>query len=295
MQFKDLLRLEGISPSDVNIILHYPREPEFAKVLPTLIHTRRAALDMYQAIHSRPAEQALRRGRPWAAVFVRIGPAAAPQAKMVFAGLYANHGAQDRTWGQILAEPEAQLLLKDYGIFRAESAGDLMRLQPFFDLRLAQPLKELVGRLVIRVMLTQTYVRLAEALPDTVLAIFEEGVAETPPPDWRKLTVTAAFLRTIPASWANQLAQWRGIYLIVDESDGARYVGSAFGTENLHGRWQAHVAREVGVTAQLRLRDPVNFRFSILERVSPDMPKDGVERLEQTWMTRLHTRTFGLN
>ena len=47
---------------------------------------------------------------------------------------------------------------------------------------------------------------------------------------------------------------------------------------------------------QLRKRDPKNFRFTMLQRVSPDMEADDVLRLESTWKERLHTRQpFGLN
>jgi len=105
----------------------------------------------------------------------------------------------------------------------------------------------------------------------------------------------ALTLNRLPQNWAARLREWRGVYLITDETDGARYVGSAYGQENLLGRWQAHVARDRGVTRDLARRDPVNFRFSILERVSPDMAADEVIALEHDWMDRLHTRRYGLN
>lgn len=295
MQFNDLLRLQDIAPNTVNIILHSPRHTEFAKVLPTLFHTRRAALEMYQATHSDPAERALKLGRGFAAVFVRIGPAAAGQARMVFAGLYANQGWQDRPWADIWAEPEAQYLAESFGVFAEDRGNDPAALKAFFDLRLTDHLQDLIGRLVIAATLTQTYVRLAENMTATVLAIIEQGIAETPPPDWREMMVSTPFLQAIPQGWANRLSHWRGIYIIVDETDGARYVGSACGQDNFLGRWQAHVAGEVGVTAQLRHRNPMNFRFSILEHVPLGMPADDVIALEHTWMTRLHTRTNGLN
>lgn len=46
----------------------------------------------------------------------------------------------------------------------------------------------------------------------------------------------------------------------------------------------------------LRKRDPRNFRFTILQRVSPDMEPTEVIQLESSWKERLHTRApFGLN
>lgn len=291
MKFNDILRSVGVSPGTVNVMLHSPTEREFAKVLPTLVHTRRAALDQYQSTHNAPAERALKKKRPLVAVFVKIG-----DGRLVFAGVYRNNGWQDQTVETILARSEAQFLMQTYGVYQNEVSGDLSRTFAVFDLALTEVLAEFVGRLVIGATLTQNYVRLAENFDAEILAIQEKGIAETSPPHWRDISATAAFLQAIPQGWATMLSQWRGIYLIVDETDGARYVGSAYGEDtNLLGRWKAHVAGEVGVTAKLKARKTMNFRFSILERVSPDMPATEVIALEQTWMRRMHTVKFGLN
>lgn len=137
--------------------------------------------------------------------------------------------------------------------------------------------------------------RVAANLDLPVKQITAEPALAAAPPDWRQFIMSGAEVRVLPEAWAARLREWRGIYLIVDETDGARYVGSAYGQNNLLGRWQTHVAGAGGVTAKLRHRDPVNFRFSILERVSPDMLHDEIVVLEHTWMNRLHTRQFGLN
>ena len=67
------------------------------------------------------------------------------------------------------------------------------------------------------------------------------------------------------------LSQWRGIYFIFDENDSKGYVGSAYGTENIPGRWLSYAAGGHGGNKELRKRDPTHFRFSIPQRVSPDM------------------------
>ncbi len=95
--------------------------------------------------------------------------------------------------------------------------------------------------------------------------------------------------------WAARLREWRGIDLVLDRADGARYAGSAYGETNRLGRWLAHVVRDAGVTVQLAARDPARFAFSILERLSPDMEARDVIAREPSWMARLHTRAFGLN
>jgi hypothetical protein len=99
----------------------------------------------------------------------------------------------------------------------------------------------------------------------------------------------------LPTKWQAALGQWRGVYLIFDQSDGKAYVGSAYGKSNILGRWHSYAETGHGGNKRLRSRDPSNFLFSILQRTSPDMVADDVIRLEGTWKDRLHTREFGLN
>ena len=98
-----------------------------------------------------------------------------------------------------------------------------------------------------------------------------------------------------PARWRSALFS-RGIYLIFDQSDGKGYVGSAYGTENIAGRWLSYAASGHGGNRLLRQRDQRHFRFTIIQQVSPDMDPDEIIRLEATWKDRLHTRApNGLN
>ena len=111
---------------------------------------------------------------------------------------------------------------------------------------------------------------------------------------WEELCV-------LPMHWKSALSQWRGIYYIFDTSDGKGYVGSAYGDSkngpsNMLGRWLNYAASGQGGNALLRNRVPSHFRFSIIQRVSPDMDVNDVIRLEGTWKDRLHTRApQGLN
>src|SRR5690606_15142109 len=92
------------------------------------------------------------------------------------------------------------------------------------------------------------------------------------------------------------LAQWRGIYYIFDRAAHLGYVGSASGGDNLLGRWQNYAASGDGGNRLLRGRNPEDFVFSILQRVSPDMTAEEIVSIENTWKDRLHTRApYGLN
>ena len=80
-----------------------------------------------------------------------------------------------------------------------------------------------------------------------------------------------------------------------NSSDGEGYVGCTFGDENLLGRWMSYSLRGYGDNRLLRSRKP-RFRFTILQRVSPDLEARDVIKLENSWKERLHTRKpYGLN
>ena len=285
----------GIDPRDVNVMLHSPREGDLLTLMPSLVKTRRNAVEAYQATHSKPAERALSQGRPFAASFVKASrERELGRSRMLFIGMYRNHGGRLRSHTDIWAEPEVRWMHSRFGGGAEFVDADPERNWVWSDLAI-DTLAEVEGRLVILARLTQSYLRRAENLDAPVAAIHEVGVFDSPPPPWREMVVSAAMVQEMPPGWAARLREWRGIYLILDESDGARYVDAAYGEENLLGRWRAHVAGEAGLTAGLADRDPSRFRFSILERVSPDMPVEEVTALEQTWMRRLHTMAHGLN
>lgn len=115
-------------------------------------------------------------------------------------------------------------------------------------------------------------------------------------PEWYALDLSWEEIRVLPTRWKSALQQWRGIYYIFDTSDGKGYVGSAYGNDNLLQRWQGYAATGHGGNRLLRKRAPQNFRFTILQRVSPNMEPTEVIQLESFWKERLHTHApFGLN
>jgi hypothetical protein len=126
--------------------------------------------------------------------------------------------------------------------------------------------------------------------------VLDESALVTSMPDWQDILLTWEQLAVLPTRWRAALSQWRGIYFIFDALAGKGYVGSAYGATNILGRWVGYAKSGHGGNQLLRDRDPKNFWFSILQRVSPDMDSDEVIRLEASWKERLHTRApFGLN
>ena len=243
----------------------------------------------YQSVHSDLATATLR-GRSYALSFVPLGD------RMVLAGFFKVRDLGERPVQEIYGDPRFGILEVEFGATDTTLAKAAHRsTQTVFGFEPQEPLRDLIGRLMIGRPQGRTYVRLAVNLDADVLAISEESSLRPPPPHWRNFIISAPLLRSLPRDWSARLREWRGVYLIVDETDGARYVGSAYGEENLLGRWQAHVSGEVGVTAQLRKRKTANFRFSILQLLTHDAEPGDVIRIEQNWMDRLHTRVHGLN
>lgn len=126
-------------------------------------------------------------------------------------------------------------------------------------------------------------------------------------PGFYDFTLSYAQLRTMiknPDSnreWQRMLSSISGVYVILDEVEGLQYVGSAYGTDGLWGRWRTYANRPSGGNillkkllskAQSRYK---NFRFSILRVLEPGAQKDDVIAQEQITKEKLGSRAFGLN
>jgi hypothetical protein len=148
---------------------------------------------------------------------------------------------------------------------------------------------------VVKWPLGRLWWRWAKTNDFPILAIHEKSALDAEMPPWDRVSLSWEELRALPSKWKAALAQWRGIYFIFDLSDGKGYVGSAYGADNILGRWLDYAESGHGGNKLLKLRNPRGFLFSILQRTSPDMDKDDVIRLEASWKDRLHTRECGLN
>lgn len=103
-------------------------------------------------------------------------------------------------------------------------------------------------------------------------------------------------------SWRAALSSVAGVYLITDTSCGKHYVGSAYGTQGLWGRWSLYAAMAHGANKELRQllseRGDAHakyFRYSILEICDVLSTQDEVLSRESHWKEALGSRTFGYN
>lgn len=291
MDFSSLLGMSGIPAEEVAVCLHKPGDPVSRQQLATMVEDRPDLFEAYQSTHSSIQESTVRT-RPYFASFLMTKP-----AELTFIGLYSRRDLGCQTAEDFLADSLFCEMLQNVDGHIIDLKKNAQRLAGRRRFKL-DPLPDLGGlpkRLVVADPGGRNYMRLAES---THLEVIEmRRLAQIVPsmPSWDRLTLTSAELKTLPRDWAIRLSEWRGVYLILDEVDGARYVGAAYGENNLLGRWRAHVAGATGVTAELIKRDTGRFRFAILQLLSPTAPVEEVTRVEQTWIDRLDTRRFGLN
>jgi len=287
LDFKDLLRKHDIEPRDVLVLRHTPTVPRLRRKFLRLAAERPAVFNAYQQTHERDVENEVKNAG-FVASFIGHAPGCA-----LFVGLYQRHGQELRTAEQIRAVPEVQEL-ESYGC-PAETKARL-----WFDLRPRQDFfPHWIGKLAIRWPGREiNWHRRADKANFKIIAIHEESrFSEPPPASYKEWDVPWEELSTLPESWKAKLREWRGIYFIFDVSDGKGYVGSAAGPENMLQRWSDYARSGDGGNRKLQRRDPANFRFSILELVSPDMEREEVVQREENWKLRLRTRTrtHGLN
>ena len=290
MNLKDLLLSKNIDPQHVLVLRHRPLEPELNKVLPWLAAERPDVFNAYQQTQTKRVEQAMKNARDVAA-FIGHEP-----GKALFVGLYSVKESKPITpkeYGQIPANDVSKSFGHE-GFTEESSRSSIL----WFDLVLTDFYAHWKGKLIIRwPPLDKNWYRWAYRPNNemSVLAILEESALDAAMPEWDAM-ITWVELGVLPTQWKSRLSEWRGIYYIFDISDGKGYVGSAYGEYNLLGRWSNYAARGHGGNRLLQQRDPRNFRFTILHRVSPDMEAHDVIRLESSWKQRLHTRKpYGLN
>ena len=102
-------------------------------------------------------------------------------------------------------------------------------------------------------------------------------------------------------AWHTALTSVAGIYLIVQSSTGAQYVGSAYGPKGILGRWEAYARSGHGDNERLKelhRADPYahrEFRYSVLRTLSKSLTAKEVLAYETFYKTKLGTRAFGLN
>ncbi len=285
IDLNDLLGKAGIDPEATLVMRHRPAEKTLREVLPWLAADRHDLYNAYQSQHGPRVEAALQRATYLVSLIGHEAGAA------LFVGIYRVAGAQVVSREALEATPHMQEL------FALGCAVPGRESLARFDLQLEPVLAAWKGRLVLTWPgIERSWWRWADRNVIPVRAIHEESMLVRKVPDWQQLVLRWEELAVLPTSWKAALCQWRGIYYIFDRQSGKGYVGSAYGADNILGRWQGYAKDGHGGNKLLRGCRKENLEFSILQRVGPDMPVAEVIEIEGHWKQRLHTRApYGLN
>ena len=286
LDFSSLLPSIGVDPAETLFVRHVPIEKSMKRVLPWLVVERPELWLAYQQIQWESLEKAMTRGR-YIASFIGQEPGTS-----TFAGLYKIGSWQTLNAAGYNAFPGNQELMALGMGGRTPDMPECMA----FELDSLDAFDDWIGRLTVRwPMPYQQWWRWAGRGNFAVLTIEAESRFVRGMPDWHEIILSWAELQSLPSSWSAALAQWRGVYLIYDTSRRAGYIGSAYGADNIQGRWANYARSGHGGNVELRKSRPEDLRFSILQRTSPDLEPEAVIALEASWKERLHTREFGLN
>lgn len=133
----------------------------------------------------------------------------------------------------------------------------------------------------------------AQILPDT----FENDIF----PGYENVNLSWNELKRVieKENWKTALQNQKGIYLILDKSNGKKYVGSAYGENMLLGRWRAYVKTGHGenlgfkkLTFEYIMQ---NFKYSILDIYKSTTNDQIIINRESWWKEVLLSRDFGYN
>jgi hypothetical protein len=101
--------------------------------------------------------------------------------------------------------------------------------------------------------------------------------------------------------WRSRLSAVAGVYLILAETRGKLYVGSAIGAEGIWGRWREYTKTGHGNNELLKALIAADgeyskaFRFSILQIVPKSMTREDVIEREARFKAKLGCLAHGLN
>jgi hypothetical protein len=140
-----------------------------------------------------------------------------------------------------------------------------------------------------------------------ILEILPPGRRLAPFDDYLEFSLTYSQLKYLfeneeaHRDWRVPLSAVAGVYLILAQTSGELYVGSAYAESGIWGRWRQYANSGHGGNIKLQelLKShpqyPEQFRFSVLQILPKTMAREEVLQREVLYKLKLGTRATGLN
>ena len=271
INFNDILRNEGIDPANVRLVRH--QDDASLRKSKTLFEIWKQEPEKFEVYQSIQSKKKFHSGELLASFVVTPRPS----NETLFIGLYSVEG--------IGTAPEGT---RDPVSFRDASGSFLYDLKP--DPRLDE------YKLRLRIdwgLGARAWVQLATGSEKKIIALRDEE--NRPFPGFDQLTIGLEDFPTLPGEWVSHLKKNKGIYLIVNRSNGKQYVGSAIGEDSIWQRWSEYFKNGHGGNKKMREELSRDYQLSVLHAV-PLMTSDtNIAAMEENWKRKLLSRQFGLN
>lgn len=182
-----------------------------------------------------------------------------------------------------------------------------------YDIKLCEKLKPLIGRLRIyferyQGMRLRAYYFESYIEDLIVQEILEKPYAGIPFPGFDNVRLDFTMLEILvkhdKSDWKDNLKEQKGIYVILDKSNGKKYIGSAYGDNGIWSRWCCYAGTAHGGNdelVELIEKEGVeyareNFQLSILEIWPKRTDNETIINRENHWKEVLLSRgDFGYN
>lgn len=172
-----------------------------------------------------------------------------------------------------------------------------------YDTKLVDIGTDLIGKMIIgfKKDFRASYLCLENYIEEFEVLEITRDVCKIEFPGYDKVNVTWEELSGLidTDAWKTALANQKGVYLIIDSSNGKKYVGSATGETMIWGRWKNYITSGNGGNKEFKKLSfdyiKNNFRYSILEIYKSTTDDDIILNRETWWKELLMTKEFGYN
>jgi hypothetical protein len=268
LQFSALLEQAGISPKQTWLLRHQDKRGGKGKTPYQLWRAQDGTLERYQQIQSKDV---FKPGQ-WLASFV-----ATPLGETLFTGLYFVDSVG------IVAD----------GVHDPISGSDVSGLFEY-GIRQVAELSEYAGKLTIDWGGGFQAWKQSGTNPNKPILEIRKVAIEPPFPGFLHFKWPIRQLDSVPAGWRAALSV-SGVYVLVSETTGKLYVGSAYGSGGFWARWENYYRTGHGGNEGMKLAADHQYQVSILEVASSSVNEGDVIRMESLWKEKLLSRKHGFN